>query len=337
MMRVYHREADLENHDRGLDYDLPRLLHRRGMLKLVAGAGLAGTGLITLAACGDPTRATPQVRHRTVDQAVGQAAASRRWRRGATESGETSDTANGELPEETAGPYPGRRLQRRERADRERRRAQRHHLQLRVQHHQGRRHPADRHHDHQRLRQRQAAARRCARSTCGTATGPASTRSTPRGSPGRTTCAACRRPTTRARSSSPPSSRRCYDGRWPHIHFEVYPSLAKATNSANKIATSQMALPEDTAKAVYATAGYEQSVQQPQQGQPGQRQRLRRRLRPADPHHDRRPHQRATPSPSPARSNRPSSRALSLSKGKCRSFDKLRTRFATFANCVRAE
>ncbi len=48
MMRIDHREEDLENHDRGLDYDLPRLLHRRGMLKLVAGVGLAGAGLITL-------------------------------------------------------------------------------------------------------------------------------------------------------------------------------------------------------------------------------------------------------------------------------------------------
>src|SRR5512133_1420422 len=52
----------------------------------------------------------------------------------------------------------------------------------------------------------------------------------------------------------------CYSGRWPHIHFEAYPSLAKATNSANKIATSQIALPQVTAKAVYATSGYEQSV-----------------------------------------------------------------------------
>jgi hypothetical protein len=55
MMRVDHREKDLENHDRGLDYDLTRLLHRRGMLKLVAGAGLAGAGLITLGACADDT------------------------------------------------------------------------------------------------------------------------------------------------------------------------------------------------------------------------------------------------------------------------------------------
>ncbi|HEU4909697.1 MAG TPA: intradiol ring-cleavage dioxygenase, partial [Propionibacteriaceae bacterium] len=52
----------------------------------------------------------------------------------------------------------------------------------------------------------------------------------------------------------------CYSGRWPHVHFEVYPSLAKATSSANKIATSQMALPEAASKAVYATTGYEQSV-----------------------------------------------------------------------------
>ena len=52
----------------------------------------------------------------------------------------------------------------------------------------------------------------------------------------------------------------CYSGRWPHVHFEVYPSQAKATDPANRIATSQIALPEATCRAVYATAGYEQSV-----------------------------------------------------------------------------
>lgn len=52
----------------------------------------------------------------------------------------------------------------------------------------------------------------------------------------------------------------CYSGRWPHIHFEVYPSLAKATDQANKIATSQIALPKDTCDLVYATDGYSQSV-----------------------------------------------------------------------------
>ena len=52
----------------------------------------------------------------------------------------------------------------------------------------------------------------------------------------------------------------CYSGRWPHIHFEVYPSLAKATDPANRIATSQIALPKDICDTVYATDGYSQSV-----------------------------------------------------------------------------
>jgi protocatechuate 3,4-dioxygenase beta subunit len=52
----------------------------------------------------------------------------------------------------------------------------------------------------------------------------------------------------------------CYQGRWPHIHFEVYPSLATATNPSNKIATSQIALPKEICDTVYATDGYSQSV-----------------------------------------------------------------------------
>jgi protocatechuate 3,4-dioxygenase beta subunit len=52
----------------------------------------------------------------------------------------------------------------------------------------------------------------------------------------------------------------CYSGRWPHIHFEVYRSLADATSQANKIATSQVALPKDVCDTVFATSGYEQSV-----------------------------------------------------------------------------
>jgi protocatechuate 3,4-dioxygenase beta subunit len=51
-----------------------------------------------------------------------------------------------------------------------------------------------------------------------------------------------------------------YSGRWPHIHFEVYPSLDMATDEKNKIATSQVALPKDACDLVFATAGYEQSV-----------------------------------------------------------------------------
>lgn len=52
----------------------------------------------------------------------------------------------------------------------------------------------------------------------------------------------------------------CYSGRWPHIHFEVFTSLEAATDDADRIATSQIALPEDICSEVYATTGYEQSV-----------------------------------------------------------------------------
>lgn len=51
-----------------------------------------------------------------------------------------------------------------------------------------------------------------------------------------------------------------YSGRWPHIHFEIYPSIAKATTASDKLRTSQLALPEKSNTLVYATSGYEQSV-----------------------------------------------------------------------------
>jgi protocatechuate 3,4-dioxygenase beta subunit len=51
-----------------------------------------------------------------------------------------------------------------------------------------------------------------------------------------------------------------YSGRWPHIHFEVYPSLDDATSASNKLRTSQMALPEDVCDQVYEADGYDASV-----------------------------------------------------------------------------
>ncbi|MBW8751361.1 MAG: 3,4-dioxygenase subunit beta [Propionibacteriales bacterium] len=51
-----------------------------------------------------------------------------------------------------------------------------------------------------------------------------------------------------------------YDGRWPHIHFEVYPSVDDATSASNKLRTSQLALPEDICKQVYEADGYDASV-----------------------------------------------------------------------------
>lgn len=52
----------------------------------------------------------------------------------------------------------------------------------------------------------------------------------------------------------------CYSGRWPHMHYEVYPSLAVATSGTAKVATSQLALPDAVNKLVFAENGYSTSV-----------------------------------------------------------------------------
>jgi protocatechuate 3,4-dioxygenase beta subunit len=52
----------------------------------------------------------------------------------------------------------------------------------------------------------------------------------------------------------------CYSGRWPHIHFEVYSSLADATSGTGLIRkTSQIAITEASADTVYATTAYASS------------------------------------------------------------------------------
>ncbi len=53
----------------------------------------------------------------------------------------------------------------------------------------------------------------------------------------------------------------CYDGRWPHIHFEVFASQEKAVSGKDSLLISQFALPADVCKSVYdATAAYAASV-----------------------------------------------------------------------------
>lgn len=52
----------------------------------------------------------------------------------------------------------------------------------------------------------------------------------------------------------------CYAGRVPHVHFEVYPTAAKASSAANRIKTSQFTFPVATSNEVYATTGYSASV-----------------------------------------------------------------------------
>lgn len=52
----------------------------------------------------------------------------------------------------------------------------------------------------------------------------------------------------------------CYDGRVPHMHFEVYRSVSSATSYSNKLRTSQIAFPPEVSAAVYATSGYGNSA-----------------------------------------------------------------------------
>jgi protocatechuate 3,4-dioxygenase beta subunit len=254
-MRVDHRETDLENHDRGLDYDLPRLLHRRGMLKLVAGVGLAGAGLITLGACASTTD-TGEASSPSGGRPPGPAGGAGS---GGPDGTQTSDTANGELPEETGGPFPGDGS------------------------------------NGAKVLNQSGIVRRDITSSFGSSTTkaegvPLSITMTitdfandksplaggavyvwhcdregryslySEGVAGENYLRGVQEADDRGQVRFTTIFPACYSRRWPHIHFEVYPSLTKATNSANKIATSQMALPEATCQAVYATTGYEQSL-----------------------------------------------------------------------------
>lgn len=52
----------------------------------------------------------------------------------------------------------------------------------------------------------------------------------------------------------------CYAGRMPHVHFEVFPSLAKAASAAGRIKTSQFTFPMNTLNEAYVNASYAASA-----------------------------------------------------------------------------
>jgi protocatechuate 3,4-dioxygenase beta subunit len=231
---------EMHDHDRGLEFDLSTLLRRRRMLGLIAGAGL-----VTLVGCGDD---------RSEPAASGSSGGS---------TGATGSTASGgscaKIPEETAGPYPG----------------------------DGSNGP--------NILTQSGIVRSDIRSSIGSASGVAegvpltinlTIQNRANG------CAAysgaavylwhCDREGRYSMYSSGVTNENylrgvqaadatglvtfksifpaAYSGRWPHIHFEVYPTLARATAAGSKIATSQLALPDEICTAVYATTGYETSV-----------------------------------------------------------------------------
>jgi protocatechuate 3,4-dioxygenase beta subunit len=51
-----------------------------------------------------------------------------------------------------------------------------------------------------------------------------------------------------------------YPGRWPHIHFEVYSDVATAVANGPIVKTSQIALPQEVSALVYADSTYGQST-----------------------------------------------------------------------------
>ncbi|WP_309074134.1 intradiol ring-cleavage dioxygenase [Paenarthrobacter sp.] len=51
-----------------------------------------------------------------------------------------------------------------------------------------------------------------------------------------------------------------YNGRWPHIHFEVFESMSNTSGAGQVLAVSQIALTEKACKEVYASEGYETSA-----------------------------------------------------------------------------
>lgn len=54
----------------------------------------------------------------------------------------------------------------------------------------------------------------------------------------------------------------CYNGRYPHMHFEIYRDLAAASDYRNRLLTSQLVIPASVCKAVYAgDAAYGQSLE----------------------------------------------------------------------------
>jgi protocatechuate 3,4-dioxygenase beta subunit len=211
----------MHEHDLGLHHDLPRLLGRRRVLGLLAGAGLA-----TLAACVGPGGA-----------------------------GSVAKGAEGEIPQETSGPFPGDES------------------------------------NGPNVLAENGVVRQDIRSSIGSFSGtaegvPLAIRMTVTDVAGAALSGAavyvwhCTREGAYSLydledqnflrgvqvaddsgvvtfTSIFPGA---YSGRWPHVHFEVFPSVDQATAGANAITTSQIALPEQACAQVYATAGYEQSV-----------------------------------------------------------------------------
>lgn len=243
-----------DEHDRGLDYDLPRIVERnrigrRGLL----GIG-AGVGLVTLAGCADDSTASTSS-SQPVDRTPPSGAPP------AAGGASSVQVADGEIPEETAGPYPG----------------------------DGSNGP--------NVLTESGVVRSDIRSSFGSASGvaegvPTTVRlrilnldgddATPlagaavylwhcdrNGNYSLYSEGVTEENYLRGVQEADDDGRlefttifpATYSGRWPHMHFEVYESVDAAAGGTGKLRTSQLALPQETCEQVYATSGYQQSAQ----------------------------------------------------------------------------
>jgi protocatechuate 3,4-dioxygenase beta subunit len=237
------REDEIEDHDRGLAFDLSTMVERRGALKL-----LAGVGMLTLVGCATKGAST-----------AGSSSTSSSSATSSTTAAATTSATCTTIPEETAGPYPG----------------------------DGSNGPD--------VLSESGIVRSDIRSSFGSASGVAEGVPTTVKlvvSDSANNCAPlagaavylwhCDRDGEYSMYGQGISDENylrgvqetdddgavtfttifpaAYSGRWPHMHFEVYPSLDAATGGGEKLITSQLALPEDACDLVFATSGYEQSV-----------------------------------------------------------------------------
>jgi protocatechuate 3,4-dioxygenase beta subunit len=248
---------ELQDHDRGLGFDLPHILSRRRMLSFAAGAA----GLVALAACGSDstssssTAAAPST---TAGAGTTASATATTAATAATAPGAATTGSIEEIPEETNGPYP-----------------------------------ADGSNGKNVLTE-SGVVRSDIRSSFGSSTTtaegvPTTIRfqvlDTATGQPVEGAAVYvwhCDRDGNYSMYSNGVTGENylrgvqptdadgmasfasiypaCYSGRWPHVHFEVYPSVDAATTASGRLATSQIALTDAANVAVFATDGYEQSV-----------------------------------------------------------------------------
>ena len=162
-------------------------------------------------------------------------------------------------PRRDRGPVPRRRIERAERVVGERRRAtatSRRASARRRGPPKAFRQPSS---SPARHEERFRSACRAPPCTCGTAIARGATRSTPTASPRRTTCAASRSPDADGVVTFETIFPACYSGRWPHIHFEIYPTRRRDERRRHDRDLAGRA-PDRGCNTVFATDGYEQSV-----------------------------------------------------------------------------